>query len=339
MSYELEKWAREQAIGNATAKYVLRELAYCHNRDTGLCCPAIKTLSETLELSKNPIKAAIKYLITTGFLEVKEVKAGNRTMRTEYTFPKFDGSNSDGSISDPIQINESDSDPSVLPINESNSDPLTADGSNSDPLDGSISDPSNSDGSISDSLMGQILTPNQEYITKNNKTTTSLSEQSFEVPTEPVPDYLLEVPLEEDDVAQAMAELDGLPPIDFEPELSDEGKAKRKPKNRYPDCPYEAIKDLYHQYCPELPRVQAFTTKRHSSIKARWEFVARENKTRDAKELLAFFEEFFKNVAESNFLCGRLPPSKGRSKPFKADLDWLMNPQNFIKCIEGRYTN
>ena len=269
MSFELEAWVRKQHLGNPTAKYVLRELAYCHNRGTGLCCPAIKTLTETLELSKNTVKAAIKFLITEGLLEVKEVKAGSRTLRTEYYFPKFDGSNSDGSTTDPTHFNESNSDPSLLLINRSAIDPSAVDGSTTDPSDGSTTDPSKSDGSISDSLMGQLLTPNQEYITKNNKTTTSLSTRTEEVMPHSVPDYLLEVPLEDDDVAQAMAELDGLPPIDFEPELSDGGKSKRKSANRYPDCPYETIRDLYHQYCPELPRVQAFTTIRHSSIKSR----------------------------------------------------------------------
>jgi hypothetical protein len=35
-------------------------------------------------------------------------------------------------------------------------------------------------------------------------------------------------------------------------------------------------------------------------------------------------------VAESDLLCGR----KGE---WRADLEWLLRPENFLKVIEGRY--
>ena len=334
MSFELEAWVRKQRIGNPTAKYVLRELASCHNSETGLCFPSLDVLANGLELSKNTVRTAIRFLVSEGWIRANAIQNGNRVGRTEYSFPKYEKEGNpmvQNLIYQNLKHQELHHDGSE--IAPSNCETTTNDVSNSD-----ISNP---DISNSDLMMVQNLHPNKEYVIKNISTTTSLSTRTEEVMPHSVPDYLLEVPLEEYDVAQAMAELDGLPPIDFEPEDSDGKKAKRipKPKNRLPDCPYEAIVDLYHKHCPELPYVQSITEKRKSNIKARWALVAKENKTRETKELLDFFDTFFKSVSESDFLSGRLPPSPGRTTPFKANLDWLMNPQNFVKCIEGYYIN
>ena len=226
MSFDLEAWVRKQRIGNPTAKYVLRELASCHNSETGLCFPSLDVLANGLELSKNTVRTAIRFLISEGWVEANAIQNGNRVGRTEYRFPKYEEEGKpmvQNLIYQNLKHQELHHDGSE--IAPSNNETTTNDVSNSD-----ISNP---DISNSDLMMVQNLHPNKEYITKNTSTT-SLSKRIDEVPTDPVPDYLLEVPLEDDDVAQAMAELDGLPPIDFEPELSDEGKAKRKPKNRYP---------------------------------------------------------------------------------------------------------
>ena len=40
-----------------------------------------------------------------------------------------------------------------------------------------------------------------------------------------------------------------------------------------------------------------------------------------------------KRAGKSDFLCGINP------KAWKADFDWLFNPTNFLKIMEGKYDN
>ena len=69
MSYAAERWARSQTVGNSTAKAVLRELAFYHNGQTGLCCPSVSKIARVLEVKKaDTITAAIKRLEEGGFI-------------------------------------------------------------------------------------------------------------------------------------------------------------------------------------------------------------------------------------------------------------------------------
>lgn len=95
MSYTAERWAREQTVGNSTAKAVLRELAYCHNGETGLCCPSINTIARVLEIKKSDtVTAAIRRLEDGGFVSrvfIRDPETG-QILRTEYSLLGFDAS-------------------------------------------------------------------------------------------------------------------------------------------------------------------------------------------------------------------------------------------------------
>lgn len=86
--------------------------------------------------------------------------------------------------------------------------------------------------------------------------------------------------------------------------------------------PVPLIVELYHTYCPSCRKVRKITPKRRKIIRARW----REYPDRD------FWIEFFKRVEKSDFLTGR-------TGQFKADLQWLLTNENFVKVLEGRYDN
>lgn len=91
MCYEAEKWARAQTVGNSTAKAVLKELAYRRNRDSGLCCPSLKTLCADLEIKKrDTVLAAVQRLEALGLIErqIERAESGE-ILRTLYTFPTF----------------------------------------------------------------------------------------------------------------------------------------------------------------------------------------------------------------------------------------------------------
>lgn len=89
MSYSAQAWARAQQVGNSTAKYVLLELAYRHNKNDGRCFPSLKNLCDVLEIKKvDTLVKAIKYLEDKGFIR-KVLKLTNEKWRNHYEFVGF----------------------------------------------------------------------------------------------------------------------------------------------------------------------------------------------------------------------------------------------------------
>lgn len=92
MSYAAERWARSQTVGNSTAKAVLRELAFYHNGQTGLCCPSVSKIARVLEVKKaDTITVAIKRLEEGGFISrefIRDPETG-QILRTEYALIGF----------------------------------------------------------------------------------------------------------------------------------------------------------------------------------------------------------------------------------------------------------
>jgi hypothetical protein len=90
-----------------------------------------------------------------------------------------------------------------------------------------------------------------------------------------------------------------------------------------PKVPYDRIIALYHRHCPTLPKAKAMPEQRKTYIRARW---------RDDPKYqnLEWWEKFFRYVDGNDFL-------RGDRTNFKANLDWLMRPTNFVKVIEGNY--
>ena len=102
-------------------------------------------------------------------------------------------------------------------------------------------------------------------------------------------------------------------------------------KPMVPPCPHEQIIELYHRTLPLFPQVVKWTPTRIAKLQARW----REDKRQQS---LAWWEQFFKDVAESDFLCGRARPQPGQ-KPFHTDLEWIITQGNFVKILEKKYSN
>ena len=92
-----------------------------------------------------------------------------------------------------------------------------------------------------------------------------------------------------------------------------------------PLCPHSEIIALYHQICPELPRVKKWTESRKTFLRSRW-------KEDQECQNLEWWRDFFHSVHESDYLTGKV-------NGFLADLEWLVRPKNFPKVIEGRYMN
>lgn len=115
------------------------------------------------------------------------------------------------------------------------------------------------------------------------------------------------------------------------------GKPVTKSK---PACPAEKIVDLYHAAMPDNPRVRVLNNARRKTIRARWKEAAglqcKPFGYRTQEDGLQAWRRFFEVCAESDFLTGRAPAQPGKL-PFLADIDFLMSPAGFAKCLENKY--
>jgi hypothetical protein len=103
---------------------------------------------------------------------------------------------------------------------------------------------------------------------------------------------------------------------------------------RVPPCPNEELVRLYHEQLPSLPKVEVLSDSRKKSLSARWRDVCGDGKF-DKADGLDWFVWFFKRVADSEFLMGRVAGKSGQF--WRADFDFLVTPAKFIKVVEGRY--
>lgn len=101
-----------------------------------------------------------------------------------------------------------------------------------------------------------------------------------------------------------------------------------KPKSA-PACPVAEIVEMYNRLLPMLPAVSVVNDSRKRAIAARWREVVTTEKF-DRQQGLEFFEWYFNMVKDSKFLTGK-------SKDWKADIDFLFNASKFPRIIEGAY--
>lgn len=103
----------------------------------------------------------------------------------------------------------------------------------------------------------------------------------------------------------------------------DKNEKNDKNINNILSIPYDEIVELFNRKCKKLSSVIKLTDKRKKSIKARYEEYGN----------IDIFETLFDKANDSDFLCGE------NDKGWKANFDWLMNPNNMIKVLEDRYAN
>ena len=86
------------------------------------------------------------------------------------------------------------------------------------------------------------------------------------------------------------------------------------------------IAEIWNLYCTDrLGKVRACSASRTKAAQARWREAPQEE----------FWIEVVQRVAASSFLRGE-KPSKDHPH-WKADLDWLLRPDNANKVLEGKY--
>ena len=104
-------------------------------------------------------------------------------------------------------------------------------------------------------------------------------------------------------------------PLENENENENENESKKENK-----VDNEKVIQIFNSVCKKLPAVQKLTPKRISAINAR-------NEEYNLKTI----GEVFILVSQSPFLNG------DNDREWRADFDWIMNPNNFIKILEKKY--
>lgn len=105
-------------------------------------------------------------------------------------------------------------------------------------------------------------------------------------------------------------------------------------------CPAEEIVSLYHEAMPTNPRCKVLNASRRGAIKARWLEASRLTCKPFGYSVRAdgldAWRTFFETCNESEFLTGRAK-SQPDKPPFLADIDFLMSPRGFTRCLENKY--
>lgn len=83
---------------------------------------------------------------------------------------------------------------------------------------------------------------------------------------------------------------------------------------------YNSVKDLFNDLCPSFSPVRSLSALRKAKLEKLLETFTMED-----------FSEAFKNAENSDYLKG------SNERGWKADFDWLIEEENFVKVLENRY--
>lgn len=103
---------------------------------------------------------------------------------------------------------------------------------------------------------------------------------------------------------------------------SDHSAKEATSSKKKTEVSYEFIVKLYHNLCPDLPKVIKITDKRKTRIRLWYE---------DIGASYERVQEIFERCSASRFLKG------DNNRGWKADFDWIINKTNWVKILEGRY--
>lgn len=97
-----------------------------------------------------------------------------------------------------------------------------------------------------------------------------------------------------------------------------EVKEEEEVKNITPN----GVVELFHSTCTRMRKVIVFSQKRKTAVRAR----IREHGVES-------LEKVFRAAANSDFMNGK------NNRGWVADFDWIINPTNYVKILEGKYNN
>lgn len=166
----------------------------------------------------------------------------------------------------------------------------------------------------------ELLNFNQQMRAKNSKFPHPLSECSADATQMQSNDHL------------GVCVAEGVDECDLEPTALVGTKA---PTSIRPNCPYVQIADCWNRICQTLPKIKKvdeWAETRRRALRSRWLDKLKLGKYNDESSGVEYWKKLFEYIEESDFLCGR-------NGDWRADFDWVVNPTNLSKIIEGKYEN
>jgi hypothetical protein len=157
-------------------------------------------------------------------------------------------------------------------------------------------------------------------------------------PLQPVAPLQRGAPLQPIAPTPAMDCAKPLQPIADETSLNRQEPSGRQ-KSKIPACPYDAIRDLYHQALPELPAIRLMGDDRKKAIGAFWKWVFTEPKTdgtpraTTAEGALAWIGKYLTRARDNDFIMGRTARG-AEHKNWRPDIDFLFSSKGKRQVIE-----
>jgi hypothetical protein len=137
--------------------------------------------------------------------------------------------------------------------------------------------------------------------------------------------YGLRYPFDTPSIPLRSNDTDTEPEHDTENDTETERPAKPDDTVLPTESIVKQILELYHAGCPSLPKIRK--CEKGKPLYQQIVRVLKEHPTLD------WWKEHFERVNQSDWLSGR------NEKGFKADLHWILGPENLEKIINGRYDN
>ena len=302
MSYAAEKWARKQKAGNARAKAVLIELANCLNDSTGKCYPSIAHISRVTELKPDTVSAATKHLEAIGLIRRTKIST-EKGHGIQYELIGY------SKTEDSIELSESH-----FPENgDTPESGITPNLGEHTPENGVAHFPENGD-------------------TPESGITPNLGEHTPENGVAHYPENGDRTYKKEKEITGNTIIRENSPSDDFSLEPVSEDSTSKKIQSSNPlSCPYEELATLYNQVLgQDLGECRKLSPARKTALRSLWNECIKDKDFNDKDGGLAYFKRYFTFVRNTPFLVGK-------ETAWKANFDWILKNNNYIKICEGFY--
>ena len=107
----------------------------------------------------------------------------------------------------------------------------------------------------------------------------------------------------------------------------------------FPPCPQQELLNLYRQHLSHLPQPRVWEGTRAAHLRARWVQASKPSSYspkgyKTASAGLEWWDGFFAYIANETKLADGFETA---GRVWRPDLEWIVNPANFAKIIDGKY--
>lgn len=108
----------------------------------------------------------------------------------------------------------------------------------------------------------------------------------------------------------------------------------------FPPCPHKELLKLYQKHLPHLTQPRLWEGSRMTTMKSRWVQASKPSEYspkgyNSLEDGLAWWDSFFGYIANDTSLAKGFETN---GRVWQPDLVWIVNPTNFAKIIDGKYS-